>query len=244
MPFGLTNAPSTFQAAMNDLLRPHLLKFVLVFFDDILIYSTTSAAHLEHVQQILQLLMTHQFYAKISKCQFGVRSVDYLGHIISGQGVQADPSKLEAIREWPAPNSLIALLPFLGLTGFYRRFVRHYASIASPLTELLKSSTWLWTTEAAATFDNLKTAMLQLPILQLPDFSIPFEVTTDASTVAIGAVLSQNHQPISFFSKKLGPRMSSLSTYVRELYAVTEAVKKWRQYLLVLHLKYTLIIRA
>lgn len=115
MPFGLTNAPSTFQAAMNDLLRPYLRKFILVFFDDILIFSPTWSTHLKHLEQILKLLLQHQFFAKFSKCQFGVRSVEYLGHIISAQGVQADPSKLEAIKEWPRPNSLTALRAFLGL---------------------------------------------------------------------------------------------------------------------------------
>lgn len=217
MPFGLTNAPSTFQAAMNDLLRPYLRKFVLVFFDDILIFSPTWEAHLRHVETILHLLFTHQFYAKLSKCRFEVRSVDYLGHIIDGQGVQADPSKLQAIRDWPPPTSLTTLRAFLGLTGFYRRFVKDYASIASPLTDLLKSSTWTWSSAATQAFKNLKTAMLNLPILTLPDFSIPFEVTTDASAMAVGAVLSQNSHPIAFFSKKHNPRLAAASAYVREL---------------------------
>lgn len=130
------------------------------------------------------------------------------------------------------PTSLTALRAFLGLTGFYRRFVRHYASIASPLTDLLRAKSFSWTPEAAKAFVQLKEAMTTLPLLALPNFSIPFEVTTDASTVAIGAVLSQQHHPIAFFSKKLSSRLSSSSTYVRELYALTKAVKKWCQYLL------------
>ncbi|XP_028208461.1 uncharacterized protein LOC114391685 [Glycine soja] len=138
MPFGLTIAPSTFQAAMNDLLRPFLCKFVLVFFDDILIYSPTWSAHLTHLQQVLQLLLDNHFYAKLSKCNFGVCSVDYLGHIISGNGVQADLTKVQDILAWPTPKSLTALRAFLGLTGFYRRFVQHYATIAGPLQIYLK----------------------------------------------------------------------------------------------------------
>lgn len=232
MPFGLTNAPSTFQAAMNDLLRPFLRRFVLVFFDDILIFSPNWSDHLFHVEQVLFLLHKHQFYAKLSKCRFGVQSVDYLGHIISAQGVQADPSKIEAIVEWPVPHSFTTLRAFLGLTGFYRRFVQHYATIAGPLTDLLKAPTFSWNPTAMQAFEKLKKAMTSLPVLSLPDFSLPFEVTTDASNIAIGAVLSQNNHPIAFFSKKLCPRMAAASTYVRELFALTEAVKKWRQYLL------------
>lgn len=232
MPFGLTNAPSTFQAAMNDLLRPFLRKFVLIFFDDILIFSKSWNDHFLHVEQVLKLLLQHQFYAKFSKCRFGVTSMDYLGHIINNQGVKVDPSKIQAMLEWPVPKSITALRGFLGLTGFYRRFVQHYATIASPLTDLLKSNKFSWTPEAAKAFENLKKAMINLPLLALPDFDVPFEVTTDASTVAIGVVLSQNHHPIAFFSKKMSPRLCSSSTYIRELYALTEAVKKWRQYLL------------
>lgn len=158
--------------------------------------------------------------------------MEYLGHIISGLGVQADPGKLQAIHDWPAPCSLTTLRAFLGLTGFYRRFVQHYATIASPLTDLLKATTFSWPESAAKAFTQLKEAMQRLPVLSLPDFSIPFEVTTDASSTAIGAVLSQGGHPIAFFSKKMCPRMGASSAYVHELYAITESVKKWSQYML------------
>ncbi|KAL0405380.1 UNVERIFIED_CONTAM: Retrovirus-related Pol polyprotein from transposon.6 [Sesamum latifolium] len=138
MPFGLTNAPSTFQSAMNDLLRPYLRRFVIVFFDDILIYSKSWSSHLEHLRLILQLLFTHQFFAKLSKCQFGVFSVAYLGHIVSAEGIRPDPEKLQAGTNWPTPSSLTALRAFLGLIGFYRKFVQNYGHIAGPLTDLLK----------------------------------------------------------------------------------------------------------
>lgn len=231
MPFGLSNAPSTFQSAMNDLLRPFLRKFALVFFNDILIYSPTWESHLNHINQVLSLLSTHQFYAKLSKCQFGVRSVDYLGHLISADGVQADPSKIQAMVSWPPPKNITALRAFLGLTGFYRRFVLNYAAIASP-TDLLKAHSFKWTDIAAQAFETLKQALIKLPTLTLPDFTKPFEVTTDASTTAVGAVFSQNTRLIAFFSKKLNPHLAASSTYVRELYGLTEAIKKWRQYLL------------
>ncbi|OMO91168.1 reverse transcriptase [Corchorus capsularis] len=232
MPFGLTNAPSTFQAAMNDLFRPLLRRFVLVFFDDILIYSASLEEHLIPLQKVLELLMTHKYFAKQSKCSFARPSIDYLGHIISASGVQVDPSKIKAITAWPQPRNLKALRGFLGLTGYYRKFVRHYATIAAPLTNLLKANAYEWNEGATKAFELLKKALTSTPILALPDFEKHFEVSTDASNVAIGAVLAQEGHPIAFFSKKLSLRMQSSSTYIREMYAITEAVKKWRQYLL------------
>ncbi|XP_058769067.1 uncharacterized protein LOC131642924 [Vicia villosa] len=231
MPFGLTNAPSTFQSAMNDLLRPYLRQFVLVFFDDILIYSPTFADHLTHLHIVFNLLKSHVFVAKLSKCVFAVDRVHYLGHIISAGNVAPDPEKIQAILDWPEPRSLTALRGFLGLTGFYRRFVRNYATLAAPLTDILRSTRFVWGTEAAEAFTQLKTKMTDMPVLVLPDFTKQFVVETDASGVAIGAVLSQDNHPIAFFSKKMCPRMQAASVYVREMYAVTEAVKKWRQYL-------------
>lgn len=205
MRFGLPNAPSTFQAAMNDLLRPFLRKFALVFYDDILIYSYSWTDHLFHVDKVLSLLYSHKFFAKVSKCSFGVTMVEYLGHLIFGHGVQADLGKLQAIEDCPTPSSLTTLRAFLGLIGFYHMFVKNYATTASPHTDLLKTATFTWTPQAQTAFTQLKNAMLHLPILTLPDFTPPFEVTTDASGIAIGAVLSQNHHPIAFFSKKLSP---------------------------------------
>lgn len=143
-----------------------------------------------------------------------------------------DPKKLKAIVDCPTSSSITALRAFLGLTGFYRRFVHRYVTIASPLTDLLKSTSFSWPQLAVAAFEQLKQAMTTLLVLALPDFSSPFEVTTDASTIAIGAVLLQQEHPIAFFSKKMCLRMRSSSTYILELYAITEAVKKWHQYLL------------
>jgi len=138
MPFGLTNAPSTFQAAMNDFFFQHLRKFVLVFFDDILVYNSDWTTHLFHLCIVLDLLHSNQFYVKESKCIFRVHEVDYLGHIITGHGVAADPRKLQEVKDWPIPHDISNLRGFLGLTGYYRRFVHHYATIAGPMTELLK----------------------------------------------------------------------------------------------------------
>ncbi|GJW25283.1 ty3-gypsy retrotransposon protein [Tanacetum coccineum] len=232
MPFGLSNAPSTFQAAMNDIFRDVLRKFVLVFFDDILIYSPSRAQHYQHLRHVFDTLAQHRYYAKRSKCTFGVTEVHYLGHVISQSGVATDCEKIKAIQDWPKPSTVTGLRGFLGLTGYYRRFVSNYAHIASPLTDLLQKSKFEWNDEAQEAFDILKKAMSTLPVLALPDFSLIFDVTTDASGTGIGAVLSQKDKPIAFFSKKLSPRMRSSSTYIRELYAITEAVKKWRHYLL------------
>ncbi|XP_058746621.1 uncharacterized protein LOC131619549 [Vicia villosa] len=232
MPFGLTNAPSTFQSAMNDLLRPYLRKFVLVFFDDILIYSANFDDHLAHLQVIFDLLKSHAFVVKLPKCVFAVKQVNYLGHIISVGGVAPDPEKVQAMLDWPTPRSLTSLRGFLGLTGFYRRFVKNYATLAAPLTDLLRSTKFVWSTEAAEAFTKLQKKMTDMPVLALPDFTKQFIIETDASGIAVGAVLSQDGHPIAFFSKKMCPRMQASSVYVREMFAVTEAVKKWRQYLI------------
>ncbi|XP_058733199.1 uncharacterized protein LOC131604800 [Vicia villosa] len=194
MPFGLTNAPSTFQSAMNDLLRPFLRRFVLVFFDDILIYSSNFTQHVEHLQVAFKLLKDHSYFVKLSKCVFAAKQIDFLGHVISASGVAPDTEKVKAILDWPTPRSLSTLRGFLGLTGFYRRFVKDYATLAAPLTDLLRSTKFTWSTEADAAFTNLKRKMTDMPVLALPNFTKHFSIDTDASGVAIGAVLSQEVQ--------------------------------------------------
>ncbi|XP_062075982.1 uncharacterized protein LOC133780122 [Humulus lupulus] len=235
MPFGLTNAPSTFQAAMNHVFRPFLRRFVTVFFDDILVYSRSCEEHVSHLRSVLQLLRSHNFYAKRSKCQFFRDTIEYLGHIVSFQGVRADPAKTDAMVNWPTPSTLKQLRGFLGLTGYYRCFVAQYATIAAPLTALLKKDNFHWSTEAAEAFTKLKIAMTTTPVLHLPDFSKTFVVETDASNVGIGGVLMQEGHPLAFFSKKLGPKFATASTYSKEMRAIVEAVTKWRQYLLGRH---------
>ncbi|KAL0289871.1 UNVERIFIED_CONTAM: Retrovirus-related Pol polyprotein from transposon [Sesamum angustifolium] len=215
MPFGLSNAPSMFQAMMNDIFRPLLRSFILVFFNDILVYSRDWPSHLLHLRQVLQVLSDHCLFAKFPKCLFGVDFVDYLGHTISPDGLAADSSKLRVIADWPALSSFMALHRFLGIIGYYRRFVRNYASIAAPLSDLLKQSSFSWPLAAAAAFLALRAALLVIPTLRLLDFSLPFEVTTDASQTAIGAVLSQGRHPIAFFSKKISARLQASSAYER-----------------------------
>ncbi|XP_042035274.1 uncharacterized protein LOC121781613 [Salvia splendens] len=174
MPFGLTNAPSTFQAAMNSLFQPFLRQFVIDFFDDILVYSTTPEDHQRHLRQVLHIQQDNTLFVKQSKCAFGVHTIDYLGHIILAGGLHADPARLEAMDAWPVPTSVKQLRGFLGLTGYYRRFVKKYSLIASPLTELLKKEAFQWTDAAAESFTALKAAMCSTPVLRLPDFELPF----------------------------------------------------------------------
>jgi hypothetical protein len=148
MPFGLCNAPSTFQATMNLIFAPFLRRFVIVFFDDILIYSPTLESHLQHLSIVLQCLQDNQFCLKRSKCIFGQPSIDYLGHIVSADGVGPDPSKISAMVNWPVPRNVKQLRGFLGLTGFYRKFVKLYSSLAAPLTALLRREAFLWSDQA------------------------------------------------------------------------------------------------
>ncbi|XP_062118768.1 uncharacterized protein LOC133832416 [Humulus lupulus] len=232
MPFGLSNAPSTFQANMNQVFRPYLRRFVIVFFDDILVYNKTISAHVEHLC-ILQCLATHHFFSKASKCSLFRSSIDFLGHLVSREGVRDDPSKIAAMVKWPQPHTLKQLCGFLGLTGYYRSFVSHYTTIAAPLIELLKRDNFKWTSQVATTFASLKDAMIFTPVLKVPNFSKTLIVETDASQEGIGGVLMQDGHPLAFFfSKKLGPRLCNASAYVRELRAVVEVVTKWCQYLL------------
>ncbi|GKA11101.1 ty3-gypsy retrotransposon protein, partial [Tanacetum coccineum] len=232
MPFGLTNAPSTFQATMNRLFFPYLRKFVIVFFDDILVYSTTLSAHLEHLECVFHCLQEHQFFVKRSKCVFGAGELEYLGHVISARGVEMDPKKLLAVRDWPEPKNQRHVRGFLGLAGYYRRFIRGYASLTAPLTDLLKHEGFKWGEEESKAFQILKERLSNAPLLSLPNFEQVFVIEADASEDGIGAVLMQENRPISYFSRKLGPRMRVAATYQKELFAIVEAVYKWRQYLL------------
>lgn len=226
MPFGLSNAPITFQSTMNTIFNKFLCKFVLIFFDDILIYIRNWETHLEHLTQVLAILTEHKLFAKYPKFEFGVNNIAYLGHLISANGVAADPEKLKSIQEWPSPTSITHLHGFLGLTGFYRRFVRHYAAIATPLTKLLKKNAFTWSEQSQSAFESLKEAMTHLLVLGIPNFDVPFDVTTDASSTTVGVVLSQNIHPIVFFSQKLYTKMQHVSAYEREMFAITNAVKK------------------
>ena len=235
LPFGLCNAPATFQATMNELLKPFLRRFTAVFFDDILIYSPTLPTHVQHLAAAFNTLSEGEFYLRRTKCLFARRTLQYLGHIVSDKGIAPDPDKIQAMLSWPTPSTVSELRGFLGLTGFYRRFIRGYASIASPLTSLLRTDAFQWNSDAQAAFVQLQQAMTQAPVLAPPDFTAPFILETDASRTAMGAVLIQRAHPIAFHSKVFCDRLRRASTYVCELHAITVAVRKWRHYLLGSH---------
>jgi hypothetical protein len=227
MPFGLTNAPATFQSLMNNLFRDQLRKFILLFFDDILIYSHSMTEHIDNLRTVFIILQTNLMYAKASKCVFCSPHVEYLGHVISAARVSTDPHKIEAILNWPLPCNIKQLRGFLGLTGYYRRFVKGYGIICKPLTQLLKKDAYRWNEEATSAFNQLKHAMTQPPVLALPYLTQQFIIETDASSRGMGAVLMQAGHPIAFISKSFGVKQQALSTYERELLAILLAVTKW-----------------
>ena len=203
----------------------------MFFFDDILIYSNTWAEHLLHLRAVFEALQHHALFLKKSKCSFGQPSVGYLGHVISAEGVAMDETKVKAVLSWPVPKTVRAVRGFLGLAGYYRRFIRDYGRLAAPLTKLLRKDGFQWTEEATAAFRALQQALSSAPVLHLPDFSQMFVVECDASGTGFGAVLHQGSGPIAFFSRPIAPRHAKLAAYERELIGLVQAVKNWRPYL-------------
>ncbi|GBG89965.1 hypothetical protein CBR_g50055 [Chara braunii] len=237
MPFGLCNAPGTFQHAMNRIFHDYLDKFVIVYLNDILLFSRTVEEHVAHLDKVLSLLRQHKFKINGEKCEFGRTRVLYLGHEISAEGLKPDDAKVACIRDWPCPQSVIEMRSFLGMTGYYRNFVENYSIVAAPLTDLTRLDTsWEWTERREAAFRHLKHALTHYEVLKLPDPDKPFIVTTDASQYGIGVVLAQQEgkklRPVEYMSKKMPSQKLAKSTYEKELYAVYKALTHWRHYLL------------
>lgn len=196
---------------MNIVLSPLLRKGVLVFIDDILVHSATIEQHVSLPKQVFQLLAEHQFYLKRAKCKFAQPRLTYLGHVISADGVAKDEKNIAAVRDWPTPTTVKEVRGFLGLAGYYRRFICNFGIISRTLTNLLKKGVvFQWTKDTEAAFQHLKTALIMAPVLALPRFDRTFEVETDASNTGVGAVLMQDGHPLAFFSKALGPRNQGL----------------------------------
>ena len=210
MPFGLCNAPSTFQALINEVFQPLLRKLVLVFF------------------MIGTLATCQRYFSHFASTQTGGDIQKVCLRSTGVGGVKADRQKISAMLDWPMPTMITELRGFLGLTGYYRKFVRSYGLIARPLTNLLHKGQFTWTEEANKSFTELKQALTSTPTLALPNFSLPFVIETDASGERIKVVLSQNDQPITFMSRTLGVSKQSWSTYAREMLANVIAIRKWR----------------
>ncbi|GJX12158.1 putative reverse transcriptase domain-containing protein [Tanacetum coccineum] len=232
MPFGLTNAPAVFMDLMNRVCKPYLDKFVIVFIDDILIYSKNKKEHKEHLKQILELLKKEELYAKFSKCEFWIPKVQFLGHVIDSKGIHVDPAKIESIKDWTSPKSPTEIRQFLGLAGYYRRFIEGFSKIAKPMTKLTqKKVKFEWGDKQEAAFQLLKQKLCSAPILALPEGSEDFIAYCDASKKGLGAVLMQREKVISYASRQLKIHEKNYTTHDLELGAVVFALKIWRHYL-------------
>lgn len=235
--FGLTNAPACFQRFMHSIFRDHLDKFLIIYLDDILIYSKDLDSHRNQVELVLSLLEKNQLSVKASKCLFEVKRLPFLGYILSDKGISMDPQKCESIRNFPEPTNLKELRSFLGLANFYRSFIGNYSKKTKPLTDLTKKGKFLWNSQAAKALQDVKGCLVKNTMLTYPDQNAKFFMDTDASDHTIGAVLSQRDQdqslkPVAFYSRKLSDAELNYSTYDKELLAIVDSLKYWRHYLI------------
>ncbi|GBG90969.1 hypothetical protein CBR_g51573 [Chara braunii] len=242
MPFDLTNAPATFQSLMDKVLRHQLNRFVVVYLDDILIFSKSKEEHLKHLEEVLQVLKEAQLHLNLEKSEFGRDNVIYLGHRLSANGLEPEATKVEVIRNWPRPANVRELRSFLGLASYYRKFVPKFFVIAHPVPRLTsKNVAYAWCEKCETLFQALKEALVSHPVLRIVDPNLTFVVTTDASQFGIGAVLQQDDgdglRPLEYYSKRMPNHKVATSTYMRELYALREALTHRKHYLLGRHFK-------
>nr|GFC28376.1 putative reverse transcriptase domain-containing protein [Tanacetum cinerariifolium] len=226
MPFGLTNTPTVFMDLMNRVCKPYLDKFVIVFIDDILIYSKDEKEREEHLRKILEFLKKEELYAKFSKCEFWIPKVQFIGHVIDNQGIHMDPVEIESVKDWASPKSPTEIHQFLGLTGYYRRFIEGFSKVAKPMTKLTqKKVEFKWGDKQEAAFQLLKQKLCSAPILALPEGSEDSIVYCDASNKGLGAVLMQKEKVISYASHQLKIYEKNYTTHDLELGAVVFALK-------------------
>ena len=237
MPFGLTNAPATFQRLMNKIFKPYLNKFVVIYLDDTNIFSSTFEEHLQHLRKVLNEIGKSELKLQPDKCHFGKTTLSFLGHIISKNGIQPDPAKVSAVEHFPIPTNLTILRGFLGLASYYRRFIKDFAKIATPLHQLMrKDQSFTWTTEHQEAFEELKSRLTSAPILIYPDFEKPFVLYTDASSFGLGAVLSQKtndgkEHVVAYASKRTDNTQKNYFATELECLAVVWAIQLFRPYL-------------
>jgi hypothetical protein len=232
MSFGLTNALAFFMYLMNSVFMDYLGKFVVVFIDDILIYSQSEEEHVEHLKMVLQRLREHQLYAKLSKYEFWIHEVLFLGHIINQDGLAVDPKKVADILNWKAPKDVRGIKSFIRMAGYYRRFIEGFSKISRPMTALLaKKVEFKWTQKCQEAFEELKEKLSTTPVLVLPDVHKPFSVYCDASYTGLGCVLMQEGRVVAYSSRQLKIHERNYPTHDLELATVVHALKTWRHYL-------------
>jgi hypothetical protein len=236
MSFGLTNALAHFMYLMNSVFMLELDKFVVVLIDDILVYSKNEDEHTKHLHIVLQRLRDHRLYAKLSKCDFWLREIKFLGHTISQDGVSVDLEKVQEVMDWKPPTTVRQIRSFLGLAGYYRRFIPDFSRIAKPMTELLKKEAkYEWSQKCEYAFHTLRKHLSTAPVLAQPDNTKSFEVYCDASGTGLGCVLMQDNRVIAYASQALRPHEQNYPTHDLELAAVVHALKIWRHYLMGAH---------
>jgi len=206
---------------------------VVVFIDDILIFSKTKEEHAEHLRLVLQKLRENKLYAKKSKCEFWLNKVSFLGHVVSNGGIAVDPSKVQDVLNWKPPTNVSEIRSFLGLAGYYRRFIEGFSKLAKPMTDLLeKSAKFIWSDKCQENFEELKKRLTKAPVLTLPDLSKTFSIYCDASCLSLGCVLMQEGRVVAYASRQLRKHELNYPTHDLELVAVVHALKIWRHYLI------------
>jgi hypothetical protein len=229
MSFGFTKAPAYFMYLMNKVFIEYLDKFTVVFIDDILIFSKNEEEHDEHLRLVLQKLRENQLYAKLNKYEFWLKEVSFLGLIISEGGISIDPSKVKDVLSWNTPQNILDIRSFLGLAGYYRRFIKGFSKISKPMPELLeKSKTFEWTPRHEASFQELKKRLTTAPVLTMPDMEKPFSIYCDASGQGLGCVLMQDGHVVAYASRQLRKHEEKYPTHDLELAAIVHALKIWR----------------
>jgi hypothetical protein len=226
MSFGLTNAPAYFMYLMNKVFMEFLDKFVVVFIDDILIFSKTEEEHAEHIRLVLQKLREHKLYAKRSKCEFWLKEVSFLGHVVSNGGIAVDPGKVQDVLNWKPTTNVSEIRSFLRLAGYYRRFIEGFFKIAKPMIALLeKNAKFIWSDKCQAKFYELKKKLTTAPVLILPDLSKNFSIYCDASRLGLGCVLMQEGRVVAYASRQLRKHELNYPTHDLELIALVHALK-------------------